>query len=170
MRTALAGAALVAVVACGGGDPSPRASTSLPALPSPTGSPLTKQAWVAAANGVCRDFYAAAKAIGSNDDNSADEYVANVRKGLAAAEDASAGLRALVPPTADAAAIESNVYAYFDALAGGLREAMPAVEEAARKGDRDAAEAAAFAAMAGTRPTMRDSETFIEGYGLKDCL
>ena len=167
---ALASALLCAAVACGGDDkpdaaPSPSSSPS--PSPSPTTVALTKEAYVAEVNKICKRAEAEADAIG--DPKTAQEFADGTEKYIAALEKAQADLRPLEPPAADKAAIETNFLSITDRQIALLKRIMPQLQEAKAKNDAEAAQATLGKAFQEYEKFAGNSDEWLTQYGLTDC-
>ena len=160
--------ALLAVssLACGGDDPKPAASASATSTPTP--SPLTKEAWVAAINPICADVEKESQEI--PEPTNAKEWVTGTQKYLDVLKDAQVQMRALVPPAADAKAVEDNFYRVNDAQITILEtELLPKLQDAAAKNDKAAADAAAQEGFDKFAKAAEGTSDWSEQYGLSSC-
>ena len=167
-RALVASLVLTAVAtACGSDSPSSQSSPSASTTPTPTWT--TKEAWVAGINKICLELEADTENIG--EPKTAQDFADATNELVTAMEAANAKTRALAPPPADAAVIEANFYAPNDKQAAALKAAIPDIEAAAKKKDDQAAAAAFGAAFADAfDENAEEQSTWMEQYGLKDCV
>jgi hypothetical protein len=150
---------------CGG------AKKAAPPATSPTSaapSPLSRAAYVAAVNKVCVDVGTATDAV--PEPKAAADYPTALNGIIGALEGGQRKLRALVPPAADQAAVESNLLALNDEQVAALRAALPKVQAAAGRGDKAGAEAAFNAGAEEFGKVAGRQEAWAKSFGLTDCV
>jgi hypothetical protein len=169
-RTPLAAVLLaLTLAACGGGDgdtkatPSPSASS---ATASPTPSAMTKEAFVAAANAVCKDVLG--KAAEFPDPQTPDEYVSTTEQYVTLLEDGQTRLKALQPPAEDAARWNEFVAANEQQVQI-VRDMLPALRTAAEQGDQDGVEAEFATGFERFNEIAEEQAPWAEQYGLSEC-
>lgn len=168
----LVSALLLSAVACGGDDPTPTASqTPAPSTTtaSPTPSAMTKEAWVAAVNGLCKRVETATASL-PDEPGTAKEYLDGTKTYLDALKAAQTDLEALTPPAADAAAIDKNFVSVGKKQIEIIEGLMPDLEAAAAKNDKAAAEAALQEGFTEFEKVSTDeTDAWVKQYGLTDC-
>ena len=163
IRSVIAATVLCAVtVACGGDDPAPRGSAP---PPSPTASPMTKAAYVAAVNKVCKDVLTASEGIVAE---TPEQYVAATKDYIKILEDGQARLRALEPPAEDRAKAQEFVAANEQQVQL-LRDLLPTIEGQAARGDKAAVEAEFGKAFERFTAIADQQAPWANAYGLTEC-
>lgn len=165
IRSRLAAAVLcLAAVGCSG--ESGTTGTQPTTSGSPTAPAMSKEQFVAAANDVCKGVNTQAESI--TEPKTAADYAAATEQLLGIIDDAQRDLRALRPP-ADAQADWSKFLAGNDEQAGMLREALPKIQEAGRKDDKEAAEREFLAVFMKFEEAGEDTAEWAKTYGLTEC-
>lgn len=159
----VASAVLVATaLACGGDDngaaPSPSPTTASP-------MPLTKEAYVSAVNAICTRVTSEVEGIA--EPKTAKDYETTLVAVIDVIDRAQAGIKALTPPAADAAALQANFIGPNDEQAAKFKAALPSVRSAAAAGDTEAAEKAFGESLAEDNPTQ---DEWMTSYGLTACV
>ena len=163
----LATAVLCTAVACGGDGDSGAAPSASPSTTSvsPTPSEMTKEAYVAEVNTVCRRVTSEVETVG--EPKTADEYESALTKLIDIIDRAQADIKKLTPPAADAAEIQEKFVGRNDEQAAKLKAALPSVQSAAQADDDAAAEKAFGEALTEDDPEI---DAWMTSYGLTDCV
>lgn len=167
-RTPLAALALCLVaVACGGSDDggSPSAAPSATTT-SPTPTALSKEAFVAQFNTICKDVLTEADAVA--EPTTAAEIADATEQLVEILKEGQAELRA-VPPPADAV---PQVTEFLDAnqeQIDVLEEALPKLDAAATAGDEETAQAEFAAAFTRFNEIAEAQSGWAKEYGLTEC-
>lgn len=161
MRFAAVTVAAVLSLSCGS-EGQPQAT----AAPTPTPSPLTKAEWVQRANAACKAQQERMASI--PEPKTAADFLSVLRRLISEIERVQSELRALPPPEADRLKIEQWLEGNDQQIAA-LKRGLPAVEEAAKTGDAEAAGEAYSPAIGAFGGIAATQEEFARSYGLSTC-
>lgn len=130
-------------------------------------APMSKDDFVTSANAIC------ARVNGDLDKVAEPKSAADLPRALqdiiAVYERAQHDLRALRPPAADKAAVETNLLAVNDQQVRVLKDALPALRSAAAKGDQQGVEATFAKADRDATELAAKSKSWATSYGLTEC-
>jgi hypothetical protein len=135
--------------------------------PAPAASGPDRAAWVAAANAICAD-------VAQRTDSLAEpkqglDYADFLQALLRAVESGQARLRALVPPPADKAVIESNLLAPNDAQIRELRNGTSSVLSLSESAHPDEAKQAYDGVLRQFQQVAQGQEAWERSFGLTAC-
>jgi hypothetical protein len=130
-------------------------------------APMSKDEFVRAANAICARVNGELDRVA--EPKSATELPRALQNVIAVYEKAQHDLRALRPPAEDKAAVESNLLAVNDQQVRVLKDALPALQSAAAKGDQQAVEATFAKADRDATALAAKSKPWATSYGLTEC-